>query len=41
MYTMRFEPKINAVKALVESGALGDINNVYFVGLTLEDFTSI
>lgn len=32
MYTMRFETKIRAVKALVESGALGQINNVYFGG---------
>lgn len=32
MFTMRFEPKINAVKKLVESGALGTINNVYFGG---------
>jgi len=32
MFTMRFEPKINAVKKLVESGVLGEINNVYFGG---------
>lgn len=32
MYTMRFDPKINAVKRLVQSGALGEINNVYFGG---------
>ncbi len=32
MFTMRFEPKIRAVKKLVESGALGEINNVYFGG---------
>lgn len=32
MFTMRFEKKIRAVKALVESGALGQINNVYFGG---------
>ena len=32
MFTMRFEPKINGVKKLVESGALGEINNVYFGG---------
>ena len=32
MFTMRFEKKIRAVKALVESGALGEINNVYFGG---------
>ena len=32
MFTMRFEKKINAVKKLVESGALGEINNVYFGG---------
>lgn len=32
MYSMRFEPRIQAVKKLVESGALGEINNVYFGG---------
>ncbi len=32
MYTMRFDPRVNAVKELVESGALGEINNVYFGG---------
>lgn len=32
MFTMRFEPKINALKALAESGALGEINQVYFGG---------
>lgn len=32
MYAMRFEPRIQAVKKLVESGALGEINNVYFGG---------
>ena len=32
MFTMRFENKINAVKRLAESGALGEINNVYFGG---------
>lgn len=32
MYTMRFEEKIVSVKALIESGALGEINNVYFGG---------
>lgn len=32
MYAMRFEPRIRAVKKLVESGALGEINNVYFGG---------
>lgn len=32
MFTMRYEKKIRAVKALVESGALGEINNVYFGG---------
>jgi len=32
MFTMRFTSKINAVKKLVESGALGEINNVYFGG---------
>lgn len=32
MFTMRFEKKIRALKALYESGALGEINNVYFGG---------
>jgi len=32
MFTMRFEKKICAVKKLVESGALGKINTVYFGG---------
>ena len=32
MFTMRFEKKIRALKALVESGALGEVNNVYFGG---------
>lgn len=32
MFTMRFEPQICAVKNLFESGALGEINNVYFGG---------
>ena len=32
MFTMRFEKKIRALKALFESGKLGDINNVYFGG---------
>ena len=32
VFTMRFEKKINAVKKLVESGKLGEINNVYFGG---------
>ena len=32
MFTMRFEKKIQAVKALVDSGALGEINQVYFGG---------
>ncbi len=32
MFTMRFESKINAVKELIESGELGEINNVYFGG---------
>ena len=32
MFTMRFEKKIQAVKALIESGALGQINNVYIGG---------
>ena len=32
MFTMRFESKIAAVKALVDSGSLGKIQNVYFGG---------
>ena len=32
MFTMRFEKKIRAVKTLVESGALGQINNIYIGG---------
>lgn len=32
MYTMRFEPIIRGVKAIIDSGALGEINNVYFGG---------
>lgn len=32
MFTMRFEKKIRALKALAESGALGEVNNVYFGG---------
>ena len=32
MFTMRFESKMNAVKELIESGELGEINNVYFGG---------
>jgi predicted dehydrogenase len=32
MYTMRFEPKMRAVKSLIDSGALGKIHNVYFGG---------
>ncbi len=32
MFTMRFEKKIVALKKLMESGALGEINNVYFGG---------
>ena len=32
MYTMRFERKIAAVKALIDSGRLGKIHNVYFGG---------
>ena len=32
MYAMRFESRINAVKNLVQSGALGEINNVYVGG---------
>ncbi len=32
MFTMRFEPAVLAVRALVQSGELGEINNVYFGG---------
>ncbi len=32
MFTMRFERKIQALKKLVSSGTLGEINNVYFGG---------
>lgn len=32
MLTMRFEKKIRGLKKLFESGALGEINNVYFGG---------
>ena len=32
MFTMRYEPKIAALCDLVRSGALGDVNNVYFGG---------
>ncbi len=32
MLTMRYEKKIRGLKALFESGKLGDINNVYFGG---------
>ena len=32
MFTMRFEPKMKAVKTLLDSGELGKINNVYFGG---------
>ena len=32
MFTMRFEKKIQALKKLVASGTLGEINNVYFGG---------
>ncbi len=32
MFTMRYEKKIRGLKALFESGALGEINNVYFGG---------
>ena len=32
MFTMRYEKKIQALKKLVSSGALGEINNVYFGG---------
>lgn len=32
MFTMRFEKKIRAVKTLIESGVLGEVNNVYFGG---------
>ncbi|MBR4959417.1 MAG: Gfo/Idh/MocA family oxidoreductase [Clostridia bacterium] len=32
MFTMRYEPKLRAVVKLVKSGALGEINNIYFGG---------
>ncbi|MBO4262792.1 MAG: Gfo/Idh/MocA family oxidoreductase [Clostridia bacterium] len=32
MFTMRFEKKINAVKKLIDSGKLGEIQNVYIGG---------
>lgn len=32
MFTMRFEKKIQALRKLIASGALGEINNVYFGG---------
>ncbi len=32
MFTMRYEPKLRAVCKLVESGALGEINNITFGG---------
>lgn len=32
MFTMRYEPKIAGVKALIDSGRLGKIHNVYFGG---------
>ena len=32
MFTMRYEPKLRAVCRLVESGALGEVNNIYFGG---------
>ena len=32
MFTMRFEKKIQTLKKLIDSGALGEINNVYFGG---------
>ncbi len=32
MFTMRFSPVINAVRGLVRSGELGEINNIYFGG---------
>ena len=32
MFTMRYEPKLRAVVELVKSGALGEINNIYFGG---------
>ena len=32
MFTMRFEPSVLAVRQLVQSGELGEINNVYFGG---------
>ena len=32
MFTMRFEKKIQTLKRLIDSGVLGEINNVYFGG---------
>ena len=32
MFTMRYEKKIQALKRLISSGTLGEINNVYFGG---------
>ena len=32
MFTMRYEPKLCAVTKLVQSGALGEVNNIYFGG---------
>ena len=32
MFTMRYEPKLRAVVNLVQSGALGEIGNIYFGG---------
>lgn len=32
MFTMRYEKKVNAVKNLIQSGRLGEINNIYFGG---------
>lgn len=32
MFTMRYEPKLRAVCRLVQSGTLGEVNNIYFGG---------
>ena len=32
MFTMRYEPRFEAVRELVKSGELGEVNNVYFGG---------
>ena len=32
MFTMRYEPKLRAVCKLMASGALGEVNNIYFGG---------